>query len=62
MSGLAEEKVKNQTGKFGEGYFELIALSGGAGGGGGGDGGGGGVEKNVRVMTSRSRELSLKRR
>lgn len=57
MNGLAEVKVKNQTGKFGEGYFELIALSGGAGGGGGGGG-----EKNVRVMTSRSRELSLKRR
>lgn len=39
MSGLAEVKVKNQTGKFGEGYFELIALSGGASGGGAGGGG-----------------------
>lgn len=41
MSGLAEVKVKNQTGKFGEGYFELITLSGGASGGGAGGGGGG---------------------
>lgn len=39
MSGLAEVKVKNQTGKFGEGYFELIALSGGASGAGAGGGG-----------------------
>lgn len=45
MSGLAEVKVKNQTGKFGEGYFELIALSGGASGGGAGGGGGGGKKR-----------------